>query len=157
LGGATAALAALLDSRVIGGLDLDGSIYGSVKESGLNKPFVLVGRPVPVDLPIGELFDGLYDRLRREKMLVIVNDTQHLSFCDAPFLVTLRADIPDEYKPVVEAVLGSVDGQELAGTLDELLVSTAQLVFGGDAKGLCDIATTNKGLLVLDKELTCAI
>ncbi|EPE32738.1 alpha/beta-Hydrolase [Glarea lozoyensis ATCC 20868] len=155
LGGATAALAASLDSRVLGGLDFDGTIYGSVNDTGLDKPIVLAGRPIPEDTTEAELYDGFYDRLRGEKMLIVVNGTQHMSFCDAPFLVSLRDDIPEELSTVMEAVVGSIGGNKLAGILDELLVSTASFVFGGDASGMCRIDDTNDEMLVLEEELPC--
>lgn len=89
-------------------------------------------------------------------MLIAVNGTEHLSFCDAPLLATLKDDVPDEQRPVLEAVLGSIDGRKLAGILDELLVSTAELLFNGDAKGLCGIDDRNEELLVIEKELPCS-
>lgn len=156
LGGSTAALAASLDSRVIGGLDFDGSLYGSVNDTGMDKPFVLAGRPIPPDVPITAWYGGFYDRLRGEKMLVIVNGTDHLSFCDAPLLVALRDDVTNEQRLALDAVLGTIDGRKLAGILDGLLFSTAQLLFSGDSMGLCTIGHINESLLVLEEELTCS-
>jgi hypothetical protein len=148
-------LAASVDSRVLGGLDFDGTIYGSVNDTGLDKPFILAGRPIAQNATDAELYGGFYDRMRGEKMLIGVNGTQHISFCDARLLVSLRDDVPEEMRAVVEAVVGSIDGEKLAGILDELLVSTASFVFGGDASGLCHIEDTNEEVLVLKEELPC--
>lgn len=156
LGGSTAALAASLDSRVLGGLDFDGSLYGSVNDTGMDKPFVLAGRPIPPGVPITAYYDGFYDRLRGEKMFVIVNGTEHLSFCDAPLLVALRDDVTNEQRSMLDAVLGTIDGRKLAEILDGLLFSTAQLLFNDDPTGLCTIGNINEDLLVLEEELPCS-
>lgn len=90
-------------------------------------------------------------------MLITINGTEHLSFCDAPLLVSLRDALPNEQRPAVEAVLGSIDGRKLAGILDELLVSTAKLLFSDDAKELCGIDDRDEELLVIEKELPCSV
>ena len=45
LGGATAAEAMLVDGRLVGGVDLDGTLWGEVVKKGLskNRPFILFG------------------------------------------------------------------------------------------------------------------
>ncbi|KAF4960306.1 hypothetical protein FSARC_10503 [Fusarium sarcochroum] len=47
LGGATSAQVAFDDDRVLGGLNFNGTLFGSVKEVGLDKPFFLVGAEAP--------------------------------------------------------------------------------------------------------------
>ena len=42
LGGATAGTATVNDTRIKGGLDMDGAIFGDVLEEGLDRPFLLV-------------------------------------------------------------------------------------------------------------------
>lgn len=156
LGGFTAALAASLDARVLGGLDFDGTIFGSVNETGLDKPFVLAGRPIPPDVPITTPYYGFYYRLRAARMFITINGTEHFSFCDAPLLAALRDDVPAEQRPAVEAILGTIDGTRLAGILDDLLVSTAELMFSGDAEELCGIDDRTEEILVLGEELPCS-
>jgi dienelactone hydrolase len=45
LGGATTAAAMRLDPRIVAGADLDGSLYGPVRRTGLRRPFLLMVEP----------------------------------------------------------------------------------------------------------------
>lgn len=146
-----------LDSRVRGGLDFDGTIYGSVNETGLEKPFILAGASAAPGVPDDGFYNGFYNRLYGEKMLITVNDTKHLSFCDAPLLVSLRDDVTDEQRPVLDAVFGSVNGMLFAQVLNEILIDTAQLVLEDETEGLCNLNRIVEGLLVLQQDLPCPL
>lgn len=90
--------------------------------------------------------DGFYDRLRGNKLLLTVNNTEHLSYCDALLLVALCDYVTNEQWPVVEAVLGTIDGRESAGILDGLLFSIAQVPFSGGTEGSCGRDHTSEHL-----------
>ncbi|POR37731.1 Platelet-activating factor acetylhydrolase [Tolypocladium paradoxum] len=138
LGGATAATATLSDSRILGGMNLDGHHYGPVVQKGLDRPFVLVGVPGHDAMP-GSNWPELYDNLRGAKMDLAVANTTHLSFLDGPLLLT-TIDIPDKLKPGLDAVLGTIEGHRLEDIMLGVLSGFLNLVFRGRAGGLRNIA-----------------
>ncbi|RYP02219.1 hypothetical protein DL764_005899 [Monosporascus ibericus] len=76
LGGATAAEAMLSDSRFIGGINLDGTFFGSVINRGLDKPLMMMaheGKNMTTDASWGALWPNLKG-FKREFML---NGTTH--------------------------------------------------------------------------------
>ncbi|RYP64314.1 hypothetical protein DL771_008816 [Monosporascus sp. 5C6A] len=92
LGGATAAEAMLSDSRFIGGVNLDGTFFGSVINRGLDKPLMIMaheGENMTTDATWGALWPNLKG-FKREFML---NGSAHGTFTDlaeAADLIGLR-------------------------------------------------------------------
>ncbi|KAF3397158.1 putative 1-alkyl-2-acetylglycerophosphocholine esterase [Talaromyces pinophilus] len=109
LGGATAAEAMLSDSRLTGGVNLDGTFFGSVIDRGLDKPFMIMaheGKNLTTDMTWAALWPKLKG-FRREFML---NGSTHGTFTDlaeVADLIGLRERFPTQ----VAALLGSIDGE----------------------------------------------
>lgn len=153
LGGATAASAALQDGRILGGLNFDGTLYGSVAEQGLDRPFILAGTPIPENSTSPPPFNGFMDKLRGPKMLLTINDTKHLSFFDVPPMVALQEqDIPPEVLPVIDAVLGGIDGRLLAEAVNRVLAAMVGFLFRGDVRGLCEIGESVEEISVVERD-----
>ncbi|KAJ4262926.1 hypothetical protein NW762_006539 [Fusarium torreyae] len=151
LGGATSAQVALDDDRVLGGLDLDGQLFGSVKEVGLDKPFFLIGEET---LANGTTYFGDFiDKVRGPKMLITIDGTKHLSFFDAPLLLSLRDDLPPELKPVIAGALGTIDGKRVASILDRILEAVTSFVFKGRANFLCKIEDKISEVVLMKRDL----
>ncbi|MFE3797228.1 hypothetical protein KHQ06_13825 [Nocardia tengchongensis] len=86
LGGATAAQVMHDDRRVAAGVDLDGSLLGSVVTDGLDRPFALIGsndRERTQD-PTWQQF---WAADRGPKLEFRLAGSQHLSFCDNQLIV----------------------------------------------------------------------
>ncbi|KAK4158121.1 hypothetical protein C8A00DRAFT_11081 [Chaetomidium leptoderma] len=147
-GGSTAAETALRDSRVIGGLNIDGPIYGSVGEQGIKgKPFVLVangGEPV-VD------FDDFYRKIDAPKMDLSVRNTQHYAFTDVPLLLTVY-QLPPASQPMVDQVFGILNGKEVEKALDQVTAGLLEFLFNNKTKPLEDVGR-NPNIEVLHSDL----
>jgi dienelactone hydrolase len=104
-GGATAAEAALHDSRNARAVNLDGWIFGNVEQHGLAKPFLIISTGADAfDSPSASIvqthsrstFEMTFDRQNMQQTLVgfqrhggylvTVDGTRHESFTDAGFL-----------------------------------------------------------------------
>ncbi|KAM0548043.1 hypothetical protein ACHAPJ_010101 [Fusarium lateritium] len=151
LGGATSAQVALDDDRILGGLDFDGQLFGSVKEVGLDKPFFLVGEQT---LENGTTYFGDFiEKVRGPKMLITIDGTKHLTFFDAPLLLSLRDNLPPELKPVIAAALGTIDGKRAASILDDILLAVTSFVFKRRAKSLCKIEDGIAEVVLMERDL----
>jgi hypothetical protein len=147
-GGSTAAETALCDSRVIGGLNIDGPIYGSVGEKGLKgKPFVLVanGGKSVVD------FDEFYGKIDAPKMDLVVKSTQHYSFTDVPLLLTVY-QIPPASQPMVDQVFGTLNGKMVEKAVDQITAGLLEFLFNNRMKPLKDVGR-NRDIDVLHSDL----
>lgn len=151
LGGATAAAAMLRDKRILGGMDLDGRIFGPVTQQGLDRPFVIVGGPGH-ETATNSSWSELYSHLRGAKAELAIAKTQHNSFTDFPLLVT-ELHIPDNKRAAVDALLGSQNGRRLHRTLVGTLTAFLDLVFRGKSDGLrnlgsefCDVSVVKSQL-----------
>lgn len=108
LGGATAAEAILSDSRLMGGVNLDGTFFGSAIDRGLDKPFMIMaheGKNLTSDVTWG----AIWPKLKGFKREFMLGNSTHGTFTDlaeAADLIGLREQFPTE----VAALLGGIDG-----------------------------------------------
>ena len=136
LGGAAAAATMFKDSRVVGGLDMDGAVFGPVVEGGLDRPFLLFGRP-----DHGRFNDttwaGLWSNLRGERFELALNGSKHITFSDLPFLADFlgfRDQLPAE---LVDGLLGTINGTRAFEVVSEYVIMFMDHVLKGKtAKGL---------------------
>ncbi|RAO72902.1 uncharacterized protein BHQ10_008914 [Talaromyces amestolkiae] len=109
LGGATAAEAMLSDSRLIGGVNLDGTFFGSVIDRGLDKPFMIMSHEGK-NLTTDETWAALWPKLKGFKRGFMLSGSTHGTYTDlaeAADLIGLREASPTQ----VAALLGSIDGE----------------------------------------------
>ncbi|KAM4067077.1 platelet-activating factor acetylhydrolase, isoform II domain-containing protein [Hirsutella rhossiliensis] len=151
LGGATVAAAMLKDERILGGMNLDGHIFGPVAHKGFDRPFALVGVPGHGPAP-NSSWPELYSHLRGPKLELAVAKTQHYSFTDAPLLVTALR-IPDKDRAAIEAVVGSMNGWRMQRTVLGIVTAFLDLVFNGNAEEVrnlgnefCDVSMVKSWL-----------
>jgi pimeloyl-ACP methyl ester carboxylesterase len=127
LGGATAAQAMLADSRLIGGINLDGTFFGSVLKKGLDRPFLIFGhkgKNQSTDTSWKALWRGLKG-WRRELELM---GSQHATFSDLPVLIDvlgLRAKLPG-----ADQVLGTIGGERARKVVSTYVVKFVDFVRG---------------------------
>ncbi|KAF5254131.1 hypothetical protein FANTH_1013 [Fusarium anthophilum] len=149
-GGSTAAVTAQRDRRVIGGLNFDGPMYGSVVEEGLKStPYILVGTNMTSDPVAG--WNAFYDKIDAAKMEMVVKHTRHYAFTDVPLLLT-EFKIPAKSEAMVHEVFGTLGGRKVEKAANEIMVGFLELVFKKDAKKLKDIGRKD-GIHVLQRDL----
>ncbi|EWG42561.1 hypothetical protein FVEG_04330 [Fusarium verticillioides 7600] len=149
-GGSTAAITAQRDRRVIGGLNFDGPMYGSVVEQGLKRtPYILVGTNMTSDPVPG--WNAFYDKIDAPKMEVVVMHTRHYAFTDVPLLLT-EFKIPPESEAMVHEVFGTLSGRKVEKAANEIMVGFLDLVFKKNIKKLNAIGN-NDGINVLQRDL----
>jgi dienelactone hydrolase len=89
IGGAAAIAAMLADSRIRAGIDMDGSTYAPIPDSGLARPFLFLGKPAP-DIPGKITTVGTWERdwrlLTGWKRWLQVDGAVHASFTDLGLL-----------------------------------------------------------------------
>lgn len=118
-GGAVAAELAAIDPRVVGAIDLDGSMYGTSAAEGVAKPFLYVTSTTYSKVPQEAAYDRKQfasvkrDLHRHGGYLLSVAGTDHYNFTDACIFPSLR-----------RTGFGSIDG-----ALGERIVSQYVLAF----------------------------
>ena len=104
IGGAVAAQACLSDPRILSALDLDGSLFGPVREQGLPKPFMFILEDIPyrtpeeiARLPHAEQVDATID-ISDDKMFrkyggyrIYLHGATHVSFTDKAIFSPFRS------------------------------------------------------------------
>lgn len=151
LGGATAASVALADDRVLGGVDLDGSPWGPVIETGLEKPFLYSGK----DLENGDdpTIIPFFEKLRGPKMMVRVDGATHYSYIDFPLLLTTQEEVPPELRLIYEYLLGTVEGERMMTIVITLLRGLFDLALRGDAQALSRVEKDFPEIHVMERDL----
>ncbi|KAF4210833.1 hypothetical protein CNMCM5878_003774 [Aspergillus fumigatiaffinis] len=108
LGGATAAEAMLSDSRLKGGINIDGTFFGSVINRGLDKPFMIMGHEGK-NLTTDATWGALWPKLKGIRRRFMLNGSTHGTFTDlaqAADIIGLREEFPTQ----AAALLGSIEG-----------------------------------------------
>ena len=125
LGGATTAAAMANDSRIIGGVDLDGELFGDVVNDGLSQPFMIFTH----ENITNPTWDEVWPRLRGFKRQLELLDSQHLTFCDAAEdLQTLGlTNLTNALVPV----LGSLPGERAVDIVSAYISAFAEYAFDG--------------------------
>ncbi|TKX21722.1 1-alkyl-2-acetylglycerophosphocholine esterase-like protein [Elsinoe australis] len=125
LGGAVAGQATLEDPSFKGGVNLDGTMYGSVVQQGLKKPFMVFEHDGINDTSWHEFFAA---SPTRNKFALQLRNSTHNTFGDYSLLINLAG-----YRaiPAVEAIVGPLDGQRVLVVLTAFLDAFFKFVFTG--------------------------
>ncbi|HEY9735664.1 MAG TPA: hypothetical protein V6D06_05250 [Trichocoleus sp.] len=91
LGGATAAEAMRLDERFDVGLNLDGSLWGEVVKTGLDRPFMLMNSENAFLSDASK--QAFFSNLTGDRYNLTLEGAKHHNFADAPFLLPLLAEV----------------------------------------------------------------
>lgn len=103
------------DPSIHAGVNLDGTLYGSVVDTGLARPFLLWSRGqdpssnVSVVDPSWDAFLN-HSSTRKDKLQLMLDGAQHYTFCDAPLLGELRGLVE---LPGAESFFGSIEGRRV--------------------------------------------
>lgn len=90
LGGASAFSILEADPRILGGLNMDGGLFGPGLQKGTSKPFMIMGSGIHTRDPAGDLtqqtWAAAWPAVKGWKCDVLVADTLHYDFSDYPIL-----------------------------------------------------------------------
>ena len=84
LGGAASIIAASQDSRIRGAINWDGTIFGSLPESGILQPVLLMSNGA---INGSENYESYWPQMNGPKLWVTVANTTHQDFSDIPSLM----------------------------------------------------------------------
>lgn len=108
-GGAAAAAAMLRLPSIRGGVNLDGSMFGSVISTGLNRPFLLMGHDNKTQ-ETDPSWKATWPNLTGWKREFEVKEAAHYSFSDLPLITEalgLQGHLPQEVRPLLGTIKGS--------------------------------------------------
>lgn len=125
LGGATAAQTILVDNRFIGGINLDGKLWGSVLDKGLSSPFLLFGNSNHTQAT-DHNWATFSSNLRGWKLELQLAQSEHYTFSDFPVLVDALG-VSDEARQIIQAnSIGTIGGLRAKDVITSYTVATLQ-------------------------------
>ncbi|KAK7210700.1 hypothetical protein V2G26_017878 [Clonostachys chloroleuca] len=148
MGGATAAEVALLDNRVLGGLDFDGRPWAKSAKTGSDRPFLIVGSEAN-----DALWAPYYERFTGPKMQVTIKGSTHLSFFDLPYLFGVRP-LPAEYDEVIKQLGGTIKGTRMQEIEMGYIQGFAELVLNNKTEPLRSLNATFTEVIVSEDGLS---
>ena len=101
LGGAATAAAMLNDSRIAGGIAIDGTLYGPVVQEGLDRPFMLMAHTNHTRVAgngTGDADSSWFDfwaNLRGFKLDIMLANSLHYTFSDVPIVLETLGIVPN--------------------------------------------------------------
>ncbi|KAK9420130.1 hypothetical protein SUNI508_06658 [Seiridium unicorne] len=128
LGGAASAATMLTESRILGGIDLDGRFFSPVTEIGVDRPFLEIGRPNHHDED--PTWDEFYNHTGAERIEISINATNHSSFTDYPAIMT-ALNLTDTAKESLQDFLGTGDWAGIDGIIKSLVRAFGTFLFEG--------------------------
>lgn len=132
-GGAAAANVMLADSCFVGGINMDGTVYGPAPARGLDRPFMFMGVP-DHNLSSDTTWSMLWSNLRGWKRAIVLEGAEHRSYSDVGVIASLlNATMP------VDAELGTIDAlranmlqrRYIRAFFDFVLKGKGDEIFGG--------------------------
>lgn len=135
-GGATAAQTLAMDTRFVGGVNLDGILFGSVVGSGFGKPFVEIKSQTPSSQR-DSTWEKFFGNLSGWKLEVLVQGAKHESFSDLGEVV----DGLSKQGPKVEEVVGTIDGERMSEIMTAYVSAAARKFVLGTDEELLDGAS----------------
>ncbi|KAJ6256467.1 1-alkyl-2-acetylglycerophosphocholine esterase [Drechslerella dactyloides] len=138
LGGATAFAAMFSETRILGGFDLDGSLYGYPKSEELPKDrsFALIGTPTHNSTNDVTWQDALAQVKGWKKELVLAG-SGHFTFTDGPLMIRL-AGLQGILGPELEAQLGTLEGYRVFKILTTYVTAFIDFVIKKQSPTLFD-------------------
>jgi len=137
LGAAASASAMLSDSRILGGINLDGTFFGLIISRGLSKPFMLFGH-ANKSTSTDPSWAAIWPRLAGWKRELMLEGSQHYAFSDLPDIVDvlgIRGRLPSE---VVDGLLGTIRGGRALEVVSGYVQAFFDMVLKGKRSGLLD-------------------
>lgn len=111
LGGAASAAAMQNISSLAGSVNLDGTMFGPILNSGSRLPFMLVGHENKTQ-ETDPSWKSIWPHLTGWKKELEIKKTAHYSFSDLP-LITAVTGLQDKLPAGAEQILGSMEGRRM--------------------------------------------
>ncbi|KAL4739550.1 PAF acetylhydrolase family protein [Aspergillus similis] len=135
LGGATAAQAMLLDNRFVGGINLDGSLWGPVVDEGLSRPFLLFGH-ANYNRTIDPSWARFWSHQRGWKLELQLAQSLHYTFSDFPVLVD-AVSLSDVAREIIQAnYAGTIGGLRAREVITAYIIAALQYFVSNHTSGL---------------------
>ena len=128
LGGAAAASALVDIQSLRGGVNLDGTMFGPVLETGFEQPFMLMGHENKTQ-ETDPSWKAIWPRLTGWKKEFEVKSMAHYSFSDLPLVIStlgLNGKLPSE----AQELLGSIEGIRATNLTTTYVKAFLELVSG---------------------------
>ena len=137
IGGATAAAAMLADRRIIGGVNMDGALYGPVVQDGLDRPFLILNGVNHTRFTDASWAQA-WPNLRGWKRELLLKGSRHLTFSDYPLLLKLLGFEKFASGSLGSQLLGELDGRRAFEVVTAYLVAFFEFVLKGRERGILD-------------------
>ena len=138
LGGVAAATVMMMnDTRIIGGVNLDGMFYGPVIEAGIREPFLLFGHEGK-NQTTDASWGSIWPRIGKRKLELMLNGAQHGTFTDMP-LVIEALGLTDQLPAEASSLVGTLLGTRAREIITAYLVGFFESVLG------CDVVPLLRG------------
>ena len=136
LGGATVAEATLNDTRIKGGVNLDGRLFGSMEKPNitLSKPFLQFVSEASSPDPYLR-WDEEWECLLGWKLELVLNGAVHATFSDMP-LIAEAFDLREKLGREGEELLGKLDGMRGLEVMVEYVSAFAEFVLTGKSRSM---------------------
>ena len=131
LGGATVAEATLNDTRIKGGINIDGRLFGSMEKPSvtLSTPFLQFASEAFASDPYLR-WDEEWERLSGWKLELVLKGAAHSTFTDLP-LIAEALDLRDELGDDGKELLGKLEGMRGLEIMVEYVSAFADFVLTG--------------------------
>ncbi|KAI4950508.1 hypothetical protein J4E91_004391 [Alternaria rosae] len=129
LGGAAAASAMMSITSLKGGVNLDGSMFGSVLTTGFDSPFMLMGHENKTQ-ETDPSWKTIWPNLTGWKKEFEVKHSAHYSFSDLPLVISalgLDGKLPAQ----VGELLGSIEGRRMTGLTTTYVAAFLDMILKG--------------------------
>lgn len=142
LGGATAFSVLESDDRILGGLDMDGGLFGPGLSSGSSKPFMLMGheghmRENQTDDPF-LTWETVWPNLTGWKRDIIVAKAGHYEFTDYPIAFETLGITPSNETVLTDLYLGTLKGKRALEIVTSYVGAFLDFVIHGKCSALLD-------------------
>ena len=141
LGGAATAAAMLNDSRIAGGIAIDGALFGPVVDEGLDKPFMFMAHTNHTRAdnnansdPDNSWFE-IWPKLRAWKADIIVANSMHYTFSDFPIVLETLGIVPNATTAALLQVTG-MDGMRALEIVTAYIGAFMDMVLKGKGEGI---------------------
>jgi pimeloyl-ACP methyl ester carboxylesterase len=136
LGGAAVIALLDMDARVIGGINLDGSVFGSSVETDTEKPVVLFGHDGK-NQSTDTTWAALWPHLTGWKRELELLGSAHYTFSDFPVIVDKLGGL-STFPEVVRGLIGGIEGKRVMEILGAYVENFLDMVLKGNSGNLFD-------------------
>ncbi|KAJ9609538.1 hypothetical protein H2200_005865 [Cladophialophora chaetospira] len=148
-GGATAGGVMLVEPRVVGGLNMDGSMWGPALNKTQKNPFTIIANRYH-NQSDDATWAAFWPQLKGMKLQLQVNGTEHGSFVDYPILAN-SIGINSAVLPAIEPFIGDIEGLRMlkilrtyiGGFFQEVLESKKVKILQGPSTQFPEVTFAN--------------